>query len=270
VTVRLNFLGPLFHLSSDNYGGGYFRAQFLFALGQYFRGEKPSGERELSFRLIPFAEFKRTWFPRGPLRARSAVGGAAARSSRRGRTEYGTDERVLFRFFHFLFGYEREDDLNARRLFILGGSPVGPDGRKEPIALMAYERGPSTDFEHHLLWRVLLFRRHGAGPLARVATTPEGAAPAPGIPGLLPAAPPRRAPPSERWRGLRWLFRGSPRTSVRVVPFLSYDSDWETDAKRVSILLGLLSYERGGGERRGRVFWLFRWRRPRLRPRGGS
>ena len=119
-------------------------------------------------------------------------------------------------------------------------------GHRSILALWGSERGPSTDREEQLLWRMLLLKRSGAPDL--IAST-------------LPASPVGEAErPSDRWRLVQWMFRGSPKVRGRVGPLLSYESDWESDTKRVSVLLGLYSYRREGLKKSGRLLWFIPWR----------
>jgi hypothetical protein len=270
--IRANVLGAVFSLSADNYGEGYVSAHILMPLGKYFRGEKRvRGElrKFRSFRLVPIVHYERSWRPgkvaraRGRLpgfqpglRSRGRFGEVGSGADGAGRGQPGTgpspegirlDERATFRFLHFLLGLEREAAKNVTRLYLVGTVPVDrKTGHSSILALWGSERGPSTDREDQLLWRMLLFKRSGAPEM--IAST-------------LPASPAGDVErPSDRWRLVQWMFHGSPKVRSRVGPLFSYESDWESDTKRVSVLFGLCSYRREGLEKSGRLLWFIPWR----------
>jgi hypothetical protein len=240
VDFRLNVLGIVFTLHSDNYAGGRVRARFLLPLGEYVRGTAPTGERIKKFRFLPLVQYERRWRP--GLESRSVGVGLEDSVLAREETEEEPhlDERVGFRFLHMLFGYDRDARADKMRLFLLGGALPNEGGEKTTLALWGQERGPSTDVEHQLFYRFLLFKRSGAA-------------------GMLPQGP-RAGRGLCLWRGTQWLFHGSPRRLVRVGPLLRFASDWERDHCVFSLVSGLFAFERDGRSRRAKVLWLFSWR----------
>jgi hypothetical protein len=234
---RTNVLGPVFILRTDNYGRGYVDADFLWPLGQYFRGEKRTGDTVRSvigLRFLPFFRSEWSWSPLKPSR------GGALRLSEEGdarEEELHADERMYFRLVNVLFGMDMEP--TGRRMFLLGGAPVDDDGNRTTFGIVAHENGPSIDFEHQLLWRAFLVKRWGSARIASPAN--------------------ERDAPSDFWRSFQWMWRGPPRSLVRVGPVAVYQSDWEADTARFSVLAGLFSYERHGTSRRGRLLWFLPW-----------
>ena len=254
---HVNVLWWLFDFKSDNYGGGLFKAMYLPPFGYYRRGfQEEAGEEERIFKFWPLIEYRRSWrssrpdiwLPVGHETA-SAGGGSDEQDVR-------ALEDVRVRFLEIIAGYDREDAADTKRTFLLGtvstpnlarpwpryvarlpvsGGYEFPEKSDRMFALLAYERGPGTDVEHHLLWHVLLFRRAGAGPLA--------------------ARIPRRERPADRWLATSWLFHGSPGTTVNLGP-VSYESDWRADRRCFSILGGLFSLTRDGSMRQVRILWL--------------
>ena len=234
-------LGWLYSARSDNYGKGYRNIQFLWPLGQYFRGEETStGEvRSVrSFRFLPFVQHKRSWRPVDPARgARLSMLGLDAKPEVT--EELRFDETMYFRLLHVLFGVER--DPTHSREFLVGGVPKNDDGTKTTFGLWAHERGPSADYEHQLLWRAILFKRSRSRDVTDETRTMDK--------------------PSDFWRSFQWMWHGPPRTFVRLGPVLRYESDWLEDTKRFSVLFGFFAIERRGRERRAQIFWFIplRW-----------
>jgi hypothetical protein len=220
----------LFSLKADNYGSGQLEYEFLWPLGKYFRGERfADGRREMarSFILRPFVRYERTW----PL----ATGAGSPQGSER------PGETLVLRVLKPLFGYERDADLQRKRVFLLGGVLDGgeTDGERT-LGLLAAEKGPATDYEIQAGWQLFMVKRSGSEALASRAFVPER--------------------PSDLWRATKWLFSGSPRKQFRLGPIIDYDADWSGDRKEFSLLFGLVSYVREGDRRQGRFLWIIPWR----------
>ncbi len=289
--LRLNVLGPIFSLRADNYGEGYVNAHFLWPLGQYFRGEKRLGaelRKVHSFRLLPFVQFDRSWRPgrapggegRPPGAGPSPGGGVARLKSPS--SEVRLDERRAFRFLHLLLGMERDAGEGVTRIYLVGGSMRDRrTGRRSMVALWGLERGPSTDREHQLLWRFFVLRRSGAPRVRRTTSNSDAQDGQDGERqderghltgmdrmgnGRHPVYPVDSRSPSDRWRLVQWMFRGSPRVAASAGPVFSYRSDWEADTKRVSVLTGLFSYNRVGLKKSGRILWFIPWRGRKPKP----
>jgi hypothetical protein len=248
--LRVNVLGIVLSLRSDNYGRGMTEADFLWPLGHYFSGERDSrdGGRELAqtFRFLPFVSAERTWrlADEGLEIGLSGRTGPREADPSRGRRA----DRVRLRVLHSLFGYERDAEARTKRAFLLGGAYADAADQRHAWGLVSWEGGPATDSDFGLLWQLLFVaRRWGSAGLASAETGER---------------------PSDLWRATKWLFRGSPGKLVKFTPFFNYESDWAADRKKVSILLGLWSYERDGADRRGRFLWFIPWggRRRRRAP----
>lgn len=230
--VRLSVLGILFSMRSDNYGAGRTKIQFLWPLGSYFSGETSErGEmrRVLSFNLLPFVHYERSW------RRESQLRSASVRSNQIPAASPRPDERVYLRVLHITFGTDMEAHTGKQRCFILGAAPTGDDGSKTTFGAIAFERGPGMDFEYQLFWRAILFKSYGSST-------------------------PTSLKVSDLWRSLQKLWKGPPHKLIRLGPVASWESDWESDRSMLSILAGLFSMERKGLSREGRVLWFFPWR----------
>jgi hypothetical protein len=236
---RMMVLGPVFVLRADNYGRGYVNIDFLWPLGQYFRGERRTRDSVRSvhsLRFLPVVGYEWSWRPVRPSRAPTLrLDDTPARGDEV--PELRVDERMRFRLLSIFFGVEMEP--RRRRIFLVGGAPAGEDGTETTFGLIAHENGPSIDYEHQLFWRAFLVKRWGSGPIT--------------APSLV------HRKPSDFWRAFQWMWHGPPRSLVRLGPIIDYQSDWEADSKRFSILAGLFSYERKGTTRRGRIFWVVPW-----------
>jgi hypothetical protein len=243
-------LGWLYSARSDNYGKGYRNIQFLWPLGQYFRGEETSTgdvRSVRSFRFLPFVQYKRSWRPVDPRRESSMDLFSLEHEEKKTAavTDLRHDERMHFRLLHVLFGLERDHEVS--RQFLVGGVPKSDDGSKTTFGFWAHETGPSADFEHQLLWRAILFKRSGSREIISQTGNMDK--------------------PSDYWRSFQWMWHGPPRTLVRMGPVFSYASDWLADTRRFSVLFGFFSVARDGPERRGRVFWFIPWKlRPKRKP----
>jgi len=250
--LRVNVLGIVLSLRSDNYGRGMTEADFLWPLGHYFIGERDShdGGRELAqtFRFLPFVSAERTW----RLGEEGLEIGLSARTGPREAGPPGGREadRVRLRVLHSLFGYERDAEARTKHAFLLGGAYTDAARQRHAWGLVSCQRGPATDSDFGLLWQLLFVaRRWGSAGLASAETSER---------------------PSDLWRATKWLFHGSPGKLVKFTPFFNYESDWASDRKKVSILLGLWSYERDGADRRGRFLWFFPWGGRRRRSASGE
>jgi hypothetical protein len=236
-------LGLIFSSRSDNYGDGYLNVHFLWPLGQYFRGERKTRDDDRtvrSFRFLPLLQYERSWRAVSPARP-NTLGLLDFEAPLSPKATLKIDERVHFRFLHIVYGMERGP--TQRRQFLIGGAPKDEQGRKTTFGLWAHESGPSADYEHQLFWRALLLKRWGSDRIT------------------MPSALERE--PSDFWRTFQWLWHGPPQTMVRLGPFMTFESDWESDSKRFSFLAGLFSVERQGPERRGKILWFIPWGRRR-------